>query len=405
MLQADATLAKKSLIKMDPITGAVPPENLIPGRHVQFGKDNLDAQKESAIAGHNAGFYGTQGYYQPGPAPDLPIANIEFCKDNIVVPEAIHKVIYLNKPIVKEPPFHLSEKQVNEIFDFTSNTEGNMKFRQARAENLVFNFFRYGINRQKEKTAHWTEFNKKLYSPYKEPASVVGQQPILNAKAYEYDTINANIEHAKVITKLVGDEHAWFVADQDIYAPAQETIWTRGDKNVHFRLGRLHTSNIYMACIGDHITDSEIPLFWTQAEMLTAGEADKILQGRDYKAGLRTHRITWQAAWRLIIPQFIVYLEENHKDINTDITALSQVENSVEPLLTRVDTLEFFKILEEFLTMKKRDKNFKFIWTYMEKVQVLLAFTTAQHADEFKLHINAFTRMLGSFLRYLSICY
>ena len=103
------------------------------------------------------------------PAPDLPIANIEFCKDNIVVPEAIHKVIYLNKPIVKEPPFHLSEKQVNEMFDFTSNTEGNMKFRQARAKDLVFNFFRYGINRQKEKTAHWTKFNKKLYSTYKKP--------------------------------------------------------------------------------------------------------------------------------------------------------------------------------------------------------------------------------------------
>ena len=244
-----------------------------------------------------------------------------------------------------------------------------------------------------------------MHSTYKKPASVVGQPTILNAKANEYDTINTNIERAKVITKLVGDEHAWFFADQDIYAPVQETIWTRGDKNVHFRLGGLHTSNIYMACIGDHITDSEIPLLWTQAEILTAGEADKILQGRDYKAGLRIHRITWQAAWRLIIPQFLVYLEENHKDLHTDITALSQVENSVEPLLTRVDTLEFFNILEEFLTMKKRDKNFKFFWTYMEKVQVLLSVTGEQCANDFKLHINAFTRMLGSFLRYLSICY
>ena len=60
------------------------------------------------------------------------------------------------------------------MFDFTSNTEGNMKFRQARAKDLVFNFFRLGINRQKEKTAHWTEFNKKLHSTYKKPASVVG---------------------------------------------------------------------------------------------------------------------------------------------------------------------------------------------------------------------------------------
>ena len=45
VLQADAALAKKSLMEMDPITGAVPPENLVPVRHIQFGKDNLDARK------------------------------------------------------------------------------------------------------------------------------------------------------------------------------------------------------------------------------------------------------------------------------------------------------------------------------------------------------------------------
>ena len=34
MLHADAVLAKESLMKMDPIAGAVPPENLVHGRHV-----------------------------------------------------------------------------------------------------------------------------------------------------------------------------------------------------------------------------------------------------------------------------------------------------------------------------------------------------------------------------------
>ena len=53
----------KSLIKKDPIAGAVPPENL-DGRHVQFVENNLDAQIESNIDGHNERFHGTQqGYY------------------------------------------------------------------------------------------------------------------------------------------------------------------------------------------------------------------------------------------------------------------------------------------------------------------------------------------------------
>ena len=44
---------------MGPKTGAVSPENLVSGRHVQFDKDNLNTQKEFAITGHNATFYGT----------------------------------------------------------------------------------------------------------------------------------------------------------------------------------------------------------------------------------------------------------------------------------------------------------------------------------------------------------
>ena len=43
MLQADAALTKKSLVKIDPITGAVPPESLVTGRNVQFGRHNLDS--------------------------------------------------------------------------------------------------------------------------------------------------------------------------------------------------------------------------------------------------------------------------------------------------------------------------------------------------------------------------
>ena len=131
----------------------------------------------------------------------------------------------------------MSESEVDDMFDFDSMTDGNIRFREARVKDLVFNIVRSDIIRHKEKTSHWTEFNKKLHKDELKHASVVGVQPLLNAKANDHNTINTCIERAKVITNKVGDDHVWFVADQDIYAPAQEPKWMRGDKDIYFRMG------------------------------------------------------------------------------------------------------------------------------------------------------------------------
>ena len=69
--------------------------------------------------------------------------------------------------------------------------------------------------------------------------------------------------------------------------------------NVHFRVGGFHTANAYMSTIGDHIENAQM---WIDVGIVTEGKADKVLQGRNLKAGLRLHKITWQAAWRLIMP-------------------------------------------------------------------------------------------------------
>ena len=83
-MQADTALSEKSLVNMDPRTGAVPPLNLVNGRRAQFGKDNIDCCKDSAIAGHNAGYHGTQMVaYQRGPGKEPAIADIEFSKRTI----------------------------------------------------------------------------------------------------------------------------------------------------------------------------------------------------------------------------------------------------------------------------------------------------------------------------------
>ena len=62
--------------------------------------------------------------------------------------------------------------------------------------------------------------------------------------------------------------------------------------NVHFRVGGFHTANDYMSTIGDHIENSDIAQVWIDVGIVTEGKADKVLQGRNLKAGLRLHKIT-----------------------------------------------------------------------------------------------------------------
>ena len=127
-------------------------------------------------------------------------------------------------------------------------------------------------------------------------------------------------------------------------------------------MGGLHTQMNYMATIGDYLQDSELPLMWVEAGCVSEGEADKILQGRDYEGGIRIHKITWQAIWKMV--QFLEYLKENHADLHTDITTLAK-ELASPPLVTLLDTTQFSNILDSFLEEKKVDKNFKFIWNYI----------------------------------------
>ena len=98
---------------MDPATGAVLPITLVPGRPIRLENDNIGFSKESAIAGHNVGYHGTQQViFQPGPPCEQTGINISFSKRTIDAPDTMHKVIELNKTIIKEPPFHLSESDV-----------------------------------------------------------------------------------------------------------------------------------------------------------------------------------------------------------------------------------------------------------------------------------------------------
>ena len=335
---------------------------------------------------------------------------MRFIKDVPEIPESLHAVLELDRPIKKNPPYVITEQDVDSILD-CENSIGSKEFNTSTAKDMAFVIYREKTDRYNDKKSDWTELNKFLYKDQVKPATIVGQTPILNAKADAHNTIYTIGERGKFIVNALGEEHVFFTVDQGIHGPAMEVKFTLGDEwdNVHYRLGGLHWSNAFMDTIGDHIAGSEIPEMWVNAGIITEGSADKILHGNDYKAGMRMHKITLQAAWRLLLPQLMVFLEQSYPDMFQDVNSLmvlKSIENPLQtsedvitPLITRCDKNDFRDAVEDFLAMKKEDKNFQFFWSYMEMVGMLLAYTRADRTDDWPLHVNSVTRMLGPYGR------
>ena len=51
---------------------------------------------------------------------------------------------------------------------------------------------------------------------------------------------------------------------------------------------------------------------WVRAGVIGLLKADKILKGKSYKAGMRLHKLTYQAFWRILIPQMLAFRQAQY---------------------------------------------------------------------------------------------
>ena len=85
--------------------------------------------------------------------------------------------------------------------------------------------------------------------------------------------------------------------------------------------GAFHIEMAFLGTIGDHMSGSELELIWIGAGITTRGIGDKVMKGKDYKTGMRLHKLTWQAGLMIIIHQFFDYMKTS--DLHQTIVSLS----------------------------------------------------------------------------------
>ncbi|KAG1656012.1 hypothetical protein GQR58_024202 [Nymphon striatum] len=192
--------------------------------------------------------------------------------------------------------------------------------------------------------------------------------------------------------------------DQALFPQLMELKWAKYKDTLILRLGGLHISMNFLKVLGQHTADSGLDDVWKESGLLGPISTEKIMMGKSYAKGVRAHKLTWQALWQLLLPQFISFLEENNLELQKRILDMIQEANLKEDQKfdTLVSTLSSpeFTDLAAFVKGKEQDPNFMYWWCYMEMVSILMRFVRPQRDGLWELHLSAFREMLLYFYRY-----
>ena len=398
ILQMDTSLAENTLKSMDPITGAVVPPNLVPGKFTHFTADNIDIS-DASLDGKNT-FHATQfAAWQRGPSSDLLLDDLKPSKNSTLnIPDVMDTLIPVNVIEGKSEPIFTEDVQEEW---FNQVTEVSQVAEEAAATDMAFIMKRA----QENPKSSWSAFNQSV-SEVNPEVTTVGYMPIIQAPAHELDTLNTVVRRCLHVSQALEQRYVVLTVDEALYCKLMELKWSIPEYKELLipRLGGLHTAMNFLKAIGKHVQSSGLSEAWVESGILGPNSTDQAMAGKSYSRGMRAHKITFQAMWQILLPELLSSLEEHDRDLKADVLQTS-AKDDCDELVSLLRTTRFQDQMTSFLTKRKENVNFSYWWQYMQMVSILLMFTRAQRDGLWDLHLHSFKCMLPFFMRYDHIKY
>jgi hypothetical protein len=393
LLQIDTALAESTLEAMDQPTGAVTPPNFAHNRFVHFTCDNIDIN-DSSLDGKQS-FHATQvAAWQRGPEADIGMQHLKPSQqESIQVPEVMEQLFPAKVIQGKAEPTLTTDTQ-KDWFD--KPEEDSRTVTLACAQDMAFFLDRQSEGETKQ---GWTSFNQSQSKVSPEMTSI-GYMPLVQAPAHDLDTLNTVVVRCKHVARKLGQHHVVLTVDEALFCKLMELKWAKDEYQdfLIIRLGGLHTAMNFLKVIGKHIQSSGLLESWVESTILGPKSAEQVLAGKSYSRGMRAHKMTLQAMWRILLPQLLLFIEDKNPDLKSKMDE-KEGNSTTEDLISLLAEKDFRDAMEAFLATKE-NPNFKFWWSYMQMVQILLLFTRAQRDGIWELHLSAFQSMLPYFMRY-----
>lgn len=166
----------------------------------------------------------------------------------------------------------------------------------------------YFFKRQDEEDMKqgWKTFNQN-HSERSPEMKSIGYMPIIQAPAHDLDTLNAVVLRCKHVARKLGQHHVVITVDEALFCKLMELKWANDDylDCLVVRLGGLHIALKFMEVIGKHVQSSGLLEAWVEGNLLGPKTAEQVMAGKSYNKGIRAHKITLQAMWRILLPQLL----------------------------------------------------------------------------------------------------
>ena len=113
---------------------------------------------------------------------------------------------------------------------------------------------------------------------------------------------------------------------------------------------------------------------WVECDVLGANAVQNVISDKGYACAMRTHKLTLQTLWQLLLPQLSAHLDSVDVELRAELDSLGP-SSDTGAISQMVDTLaseRFHQPILKFVkVLKEEDPNVEFWWNYMEMVSIL----------------------------------
>ena len=155
----------------------------------------------------------------------------------------------------------------------------------------------------------WSGYNSLVF-PDTTRLTVIGYCPMIHASSTEFSTIKTVMKKAQKICTSFDQKDVVVSFDLAIYSKAKQIIWKYPDEfpDTLIRLGGFHITLNFLAVLGKRYQSSGIEDVLVESDAYGPGTVTSLMKGKSYNRGVRAHKLTMEALFRLMWQAFIRWL-------------------------------------------------------------------------------------------------
>ena len=415
----DTCLAHEIITKSE-VFGVLVPNNIVPGQFVQAAADNNDINEET-LDGKSTTHATTLVLYQQGQFGPLPqattYADHSKRKKSLDKTDIQHTILEYNtygkRPAAKSFVGKITDNWFNCTCENHSIQSLDLAWAICRlCPAKLFEVSLPDIPPTEQKVPTWSAFNAMVHQQTPVRTNI-GYCPMINGSPTDFSTVYTVMKSLQKMMKSLGQKESVITFDLAIYIKAKEIQWRNPDEfdDMVVRMGGFHIILNFLALLGKKFENSGLEDLLIESGVYGSATISSAMKGKAYNRGIRAHKLTMEALFRLQWQAFTTWYQERDdtkKTINQDILVevLTSLQNSMQDKEKFLATFQQFKheirtVEEEFSKYNQKkegsSKLCQFWNNYVGMVQLLLQFIRAERTGNWHLHLSTTAAMIPHF--------